>query len=160
VIYTLPMLTISMEKGTGVVTSVPSDSPDDYTSLRELKSKEPYRRKLNLNDDWVMPFDPVPILQTSKGNLCAPTIVEELKIVSPKDRDNLEKAKETCYKLGFYEGVLIVGEHAGQKVEAVKDKIREALLQSGQAIKYAEPAKEVISRSGDVCVVALTDQWF
>lgn len=29
-IYTLPLLTISMKKGTGVVTSVPSDSPDDY----------------------------------------------------------------------------------------------------------------------------------
>jgi len=160
VIYTLPMFTISMDKGTGVVTSVPSDSPDDYTSLRELKTKEPFRRKLNLNDDWVMPFDPVPILQTSKGDLCAPTVVEEMKIVSPKDRDNLEKAKETCYKLGFYEGVLLVGEHAGQKVESVKDKIREALFQSGQAIKYAEPANKVVSRSGDVCVVALTDQWF
>ena len=27
-IYTLPLLTISMGKGTGVVTSVPSDAPD------------------------------------------------------------------------------------------------------------------------------------
>lgn len=29
-VYTLPLLTISMNKGTGVVTSVPSDSPDDF----------------------------------------------------------------------------------------------------------------------------------
>jgi len=28
-VYALPMTTISMEKGTGIVTSVPSDSPDD-----------------------------------------------------------------------------------------------------------------------------------
>lgn len=42
-IYTLPMLTIKEDKGTGVVTSVPSDSPDDYAALRDLKNKEPLR---------------------------------------------------------------------------------------------------------------------
>lgn len=28
------------------------------------------------------------------------------------------------------------------------------------AFKYMEPEKVVVSRSGDDCVVALTDQWF
>lgn len=32
-IYVLPLLTILTNKGTGIVTSVPSDSPDDYTAL-------------------------------------------------------------------------------------------------------------------------------
>ena len=36
IVYALPMLTISMTKGTGIVTSVPSDSPDDYAALRDL----------------------------------------------------------------------------------------------------------------------------
>lgn len=40
VIYTLPMLTIKDDKGTGVVTSVPSDAPDDYAALRDLQKKE------------------------------------------------------------------------------------------------------------------------
>jgi len=31
---------------------------------------------------------------------------------------------------------------------------------SGQAIIYSEPEKRVMSRSGDECVVALTDQWY
>ena len=31
------MLTIKYNKGTGVVTSVPSDSPDDYAALTDLK---------------------------------------------------------------------------------------------------------------------------
>lgn len=35
-VYALPMMTISMEKGTGIVTSVPSDSPDDWATLRDL----------------------------------------------------------------------------------------------------------------------------
>lgn len=42
-IYTLPMMTIKEDKGTGVVTSVPSDSPDDYAALRDLKNKAPLR---------------------------------------------------------------------------------------------------------------------
>lgn len=39
-VYTLPMLSITSTKGTGVVTSVPSDSPDDFTTLRDLKNKK------------------------------------------------------------------------------------------------------------------------
>jgi leucyl-tRNA synthetase len=31
------------DKGTGVVTSVPSDSPDDWAALRDLKNKQPFR---------------------------------------------------------------------------------------------------------------------
>lgn len=33
IVYVLPLLTILTNKGTGIVTSVPSDSPDDYTAL-------------------------------------------------------------------------------------------------------------------------------
>ncbi|KAM3567148.1 hypothetical protein VYU27_010701, partial [Nannochloropsis oceanica] len=50
-VYTLPLLTISMGKGTGVVTSVPSDAPDDYVALRELRDKPDYRSKFNLTDE-------------------------------------------------------------------------------------------------------------
>lgn len=38
-LYVLPLLTISMGKGTGVVTSVPSDAPDDWVALEEFKNK-------------------------------------------------------------------------------------------------------------------------
>ena len=37
----------------GVVTSVPSDSPDDYTALQELKSKPKLREKFHVEDAWV-----------------------------------------------------------------------------------------------------------
>lgn len=37
------MMNISMSKGTGVVTSVPSDSPDDYAALTDLKNKKAFR---------------------------------------------------------------------------------------------------------------------
>lgn len=34
------MLTIKEDKGTGIVTSVPSDSPDDYAALMDLKKNK------------------------------------------------------------------------------------------------------------------------
>lgn len=52
-IYTLPMLTISTKKTTGVVTSVPSDSPDDYAALMDLKNKPELRKKFGVKDEWV-----------------------------------------------------------------------------------------------------------
>src|SRR5690606_8094080 len=45
VVYVLPMMSIKEDKGTGVVTSVPSDSPDDYAALQDLKNKKPMREK-------------------------------------------------------------------------------------------------------------------
>jgi leucyl-tRNA synthetase len=44
-VYALPLLTISMKKGTGVVTSVPSDAPDDWAALRDLKNKPAVRAR-------------------------------------------------------------------------------------------------------------------
>jgi leucyl-tRNA synthetase len=64
-IYTLPLLTISMGKGTGVVTSVPSDAPDDYVALKELQDKPLWREKFGLTAEMVEPFEVVPIIGTS-----------------------------------------------------------------------------------------------
>lgn len=58
-VYALPMLTIKSDKGTGVVTSVPSDSPDDYAALNDLKQKKALREKYSLPDHTVLPFEPV-----------------------------------------------------------------------------------------------------
>ncbi|OTF82933.1 hypothetical protein BLA29_010952, partial [Euroglyphus maynei] len=55
-VYALPMMTIKEDKGTGVVTSVPSDSPDDHAALTDLKNKEALRSKYNITDEMVLPF--------------------------------------------------------------------------------------------------------
>ena len=49
--------------GTGVVTSVPTDSPDDFTNLQALKTKFSYYKNLyGLKEEWVMPFEAIEII--------------------------------------------------------------------------------------------------
>lgn len=161
VIYTLPMLTIKEDKGTGVVTCVPSDSPDDYAALTDLQKKQPFREKYGLTDEMVLPYKPLPIIEVpGLGNLSAVTVCEKLKVQSQNDRDKLLEAKELVYLKGFYDGVLLVGEFAGKKVQDVKKDLRQYLVDRNEADTYYEPEKTIISRSADECVVALCDQWY
>lgn len=160
-VYVLPMLSILMNKGTGVVTSVPSDSPDDYAVLTEFKKKQPLREKFGLKDEQVLPFDPVSIIEIpGYSTLSAEKAYEEFKIKSMNDKDKLKEAKEKVYTLGFYDGVLLVGPHAGKKVQEAKPLVKQDLINANQACVYYEPESEVVSRSREVCIVALTDQWY
>lgn len=161
VIYTLPMLTIKEDKGTGIVTSVPSDSPDDYAALTDLQKKQPFREKYGLTDEMVLPYKPIPIIEVPElGNLSAVTMCERLKVQSQNDREKLLEAKEFVYLKGFYDGVLLVGEFAGRKVQDVKKDLKAYLVSRNEADTYYEPEKTIISRSNDECVVALCDQWY
>ncbi|CAG0889606.1 unnamed protein product [Cyprideis torosa] len=160
-VYTLPMLTVKADKGTGVVTSVPSDSPDDFAALRDLKNKAPLRERYGIKDEMVLPFDPVPIINIpGLGDLAACKVVEDMKIVSQNDKEKLQEAKELVYLKGFYDGTMIVGDYKGKGVQEVKKTIQKELVREGQAVIYYEPEKPIVSRSGDDCVVALCDQWF
>uniref|UniRef100_A0A914DLD1 leucine--tRNA ligase n=1 Tax=Acrobeloides nanus TaxID=290746 RepID=A0A914DLD1_9BILA len=160
-VYALPMLTIKDEKGTGVVTSVPSDAPDDLAALNDLKKKKPLREKYNITDEMVMPYVPIPIIDIPEyGNLAAVTMVEKLKIESQNEKEKLEEAKREVYLKGFYDGIMLVGEYKGRKTADVKKLIQEDLIKKNLAVKYVEPEKTIISRSGDECVVALCDQWY
>mmetsp|Transcript_17368 Transcript_17368/g.48365 ORF Transcript_17368/g.48365 Transcript_17368/m.48365 type:complete len:1080 (-) Transcript_17368:364-3603(-) len=160
-VYVLPLLTILMNKGTGVVTSVPSDSPDDYTALMDLKNKPKLREKYSIKDEWVMPFQVVPIIEIPEfGNMAAVKVCEDLKIKSQNDTAKLAEAKGMVYLKGFTDGVMITGPHNGKKVSDAKPIIKQEMIDANLAMAYSEPEKTVMSRSGDECVVALTDQWY
>ncbi|MCJ1309094.1 cytosolic leucyl tRNA synthetase [Agyrium rufum] len=153
----LPMESVLATKGTGVVTSVPSDSPDDYATVKDLAKKAEY---YGIKKEWAELEIP-PIIETpSYGNLTAQFLVEKMKINSPKDAKQLAEAKDLAYKEGFYKGKLLIGKYKGEAVEVAKPKVRQDLIQSGEAFEYAEPNGFVKSRSGDECVTAYLGQWF
>eukprot|EP00049_Salpingoeca_infusionum_P002346 m.55813 g.55813 ORF g.55813 m.55813 type:complete len:1063 (-) comp11522_c0_seq2:275-3463(-) len=161
VVYVLPMMTVKASKGTGVVTSVPSDAPADYIALEDLKKKEKLREKFGITDEMVMPFELIPIIDCpGLGTLAGQAACEKYKINSQNDAKKLEDAKEEVYKKGFYEGTMVIGECKGEPVQDAKPKIQDKLLAEGLAFTYQEPEKKIVSRSGDECVVALADQWF
>ena len=160
-VYTLPLLTISMYKGTGVVTSVPSDAPDDYVALKTLQDKPDYAEKFGITTDMVDPFQVVPIIEIEGyGDASAVFMCEKLKIKSSKDKAKLTQAKDETYLKGFTMGVMKVGPYAGEKVSTAKPKIKEEMIAAGQAHLYFEPESRVVSRTNDECVVAATDQWY
>ena len=153
----LPMESVLATKGTGVVTSVPSDSPDDYATVTDLAKKAEY---YGIQKEWAQ-LEILPIIQTpSYGNITAKFLVEKMKINSPKDAKQLAEAKDLAYKEGYYKGKMLIGDYKGQSVESAKPKVREALIKSGDAFEYAEPNGHVVSRSADECVTAYLGQWF
>ena len=164
-VYLLPLPTISMKKGTGIVTSVPSDAPDDFAMLRDIQQKEKIRSDYGISEEMVVPFDPVPVIQIpGYSNMAALDMVEKFKINSHKDKAQLAKAKDEVYLKGFYDGVMITNSEEldvnGKTVQEAKPIVRKHLVETGQALIYLEPEGMVISRSGDECVVALCEQYY
>lgn len=158
-VYVLPMFCVSASKGTGIVTSVPSDSPDDFAALSDLREKPALRKKYEIPDDAI--FAPQPVISTEAyGEMIAPALISKLGIKSQNDRDALLKAKEVAYAEAYYRGTMLTGPYKGESVQVAKPKVRRDLIAAKLAIVYWEPEGLVISRSGDECVVALTDQWY
>ena len=158
-VYLFPMETISMTKGTGIVTSVPSDSPDDFINLLMFKNNEKLRKKWGITENMI--FDPVHIIRLEGfSDLPAKDMIDKYQIKSPKDKDKLQKAKEEVYSSGFYKGIIDIGKYKGQLIKDIKDKLKEELIKKGEADTYFEPEGLVKNRMGEECVVALVDQWY
>ena len=103
----------------------------------------------------------IPIIHIPEfGDKSAEKVCHDLKIKSQNDKEKLAEAKRMTYLKGFTDGTMIVGEFSGRKVQEAKPLIKSKLLEEGTAVLYSEPEKKVMSRSGDECVVALTDQWY
>lgn len=159
-VYVLPLVTITMDKGTGVVTSVPSDAPDDFAAFNEYKNDPKKREFYGIDAKWVEGIDVVPIIDIPEyGNTIAVKLCIDMKVGGQKDKQKLNDAKEIAYKQGFNFGVFTIGAHAGKKVKEVKDIIKQEMIDRNEACIYYEPEQKVISRTLDECIVAKVDQW-
>jgi len=133
------METISMEKGTGIVTSVPSDAPDDWAALRDFQEntkigKVGLRDKYGVKEEWVKPFAPIPIIEIpGYSTLSALKACDEFKVKNHTEVKKLKAAKKEVYLDGFYKGIFITGMCNGERVETAKDKVRNHMLENNLA---------------------------
>jgi leucyl-tRNA synthetase len=160
----LPSSFIDQGLGTGIVTSVPSDAPDDYVALRDLQRDDRLLARYHLDAERVRTIRPVSIIRTPGwGPLPGVESVERFGIANQSEREKLEKAKAEVYKSGFYQGVLNenCGPYAGMRVETAKEEIRKELTSKGQADSMYEPSGVVICRCMTRAIVKVVDnQWF
>ncbi|CAK9072494.1 unnamed protein product [Durusdinium trenchii] len=120
-VHILPLPTIKMDKGTGIVTSVPSDSPDDFAAYMDLMKSDKKREYYGVKKEWVEPFDLIPIIDVEIDGevraMAAQYVCEKLGVQSINDRVKLAEAHDTCYKLGFDKGIMSLGPFKGQPVK-------------------------------------------
>ncbi|RZN50451.1 leucine--tRNA ligase [archaeon] len=151
-------------KGTGIVTSVPSDAPDDWIGLHDLQNDPEELEKYGLSHEDIASIEPIAIIRSKGwGPLPAKEICEKMGIESQLDREKLTKAKKEIYKSGFYTGVMNdnCGEYAGMSVEDAKEAIKQMLIDQGRADKMYEPSGEVVCRCLSPCTVKIVrDQYF
>ncbi|KHJ87560.1 hypothetical protein OESDEN_12664 [Oesophagostomum dentatum] len=127
-----------------VVTSVPSDSPDDYAALTDLEKKTLIEKYGITDEIFHVPIIDIPGLR----NLAAADMCRKLKIESQNEKDKLEEAK---ILKGFYDGVVIVGKYAGQKTADVKKLIQTDMIAEGlhQEVDFGGTLSHLVTSSID-----------
>lgn len=159
---------VDPDVGTGLVTSCPSDAPDDWNSLQIAKANPELTEKYGIPKDIVDAVVPVSIISIKGyGDFPAQSIIEKMKIPSVKDpakfRELMDEAKKQVYKDGYHMGVMkdVCGEFSGMRVEEAKDKIQQAMLASKEAEIFRDLTEEVVCRCGQrVHIKRIDDQWF
>ncbi|MGI6472497.1 MAG: leucine--tRNA ligase [Candidatus Methanomethylophilaceae archaeon] len=163
IIPILPATFVDPEVGTGMVTSVPSDSPDDYINLKYIKDHPEEYKKYGIEEELIASIEPISIIDIEGySEFSAKDVIEEMGITGPDD-PKLEEAKKKIYRDGFHSGVMNAssGSYAGMRVEEAKEKMRDAMLESGEAVLLHDLSEEVVCRCGEnVRVKRIDDQWF
>ena len=158
-----PASFVNPDVGTGLVTSVPSDAPDDWISLEAIRKNPEMITKYGLSRDILENTVPVSIIEMKGyGEFPAKDIIDRLGIKEPGD-PKLVDAKHIVYKDGFHTGKMkeICGEFAGLRVQEAQEKMKLAMIEAGEADVFYDLTEEVICRCGArVHIKRIDDQWF
>ncbi len=154
--------------GTGLVTSVPSDAPSDWDALEAVKRNPDLVSVYNIPQDVIDSVEPISIISIKGyGDFPAKDIIDKMKISEIKDpekfKEAMEEAKKVVYKDGYHMGRMkdICGEFAGMRVEEAKDKMKQAMIDAGEADLFRDLTLEVVCRCGrTVHIKRIDDQWF
>jgi leucyl-tRNA synthetase len=152
---TIPIIAnkkVSMLKGTGIVGSVPGHSIFDYEHY-VVYSKD--------NDN----YDGNDIHGVIEVNGDAEYCKNQMKAEfgKKKKKQKLNDLNIVIYKQEHGPDAVMsdrANEYCGQHPTIARENIRNDLINSNALFPYYEPESTVVSRSGDECIVCLTDQWF
>ena len=90
--------------GTGLVTSVPSDAPDDWISLEAVKKDPALKERYGLSQELIDSVVPISIIEMKGyGDFPAKDMIDKLGIKQPGD-PKLVEAKKQVYKDGYHMG--------------------------------------------------------
>lgn len=149
--------------GTGLVTSCPSDAPDDWISLEAVKKDPEMISKYGLTQELIDSVVPISIIDIEGyGEFPAKTIIDKLGITAPGD-PKLVEAKKQVYKDGYHMGKMkpICTEVVGMPVDRAKDRMKEIMIDANEADVFYDLTEEVICRCGKkVYIKRIDDQWF
>lgn len=131
---------VDPDNATGVVYSVPGHAIYDYYYVKRLG--------INVKIKKVIAIDNIS--------------VEKLLEKYGSDEKSLKEATQELYKSEFYNGLLInSGDYSGLSVQEAREKIKNDLIRSGNAIIIYETSRKAITRSGSKVIVAVINgQWF
>ena len=150
--------------GSGLVSSVPSDAPDDWQGLVDLQNDPALCAKWGLDHEYIEKIEPLAIIDSGElGTLPAPKVCREMGVRNQLERRKLEAAKQQVYQAGFAQGTMLAscGAYAGLPVEQARERVRDDLVAQGEALLFYELTGPVKSRWLTDCTVKVVeDQWF
>lgn len=162
-IVILPSSFCDSDVASGIVTSVPSDSPQDFVALKELQENKELCEKYGLDWKKIRKIEIIPIIETKEfGNRSAEKVVEQMDIKNQND-PKLEEAIQIVYKAGYHTGVMNknCGKYSGTPVSEAKELVRKELLEKEKADIFYETSRKALCRCGGKVIIAkLRDQWF
>lgn len=132
-------------EGTGVVMSVPAHAPLDYLAMRDLGIEE-LKQVIEVK---------------GYGKYPAKEIVEKLGVKNQND-PKAKDATKIIYTVEAHEGRMVVSPYVGMLAIEAKEKIKQDLINKGDAFVFWHIANgPILSRAGDTVVVKIVkDQWF
>ncbi|VBB18255.1 cytoplasmic leucyl-tRNA synthetase [Yasminevirus sp. GU-2018] len=154
-------LKVDSTKGTGIVMSVPSDSPIDYLGYICADVENKYGNRIRsivtvTHSDYT-------------GSMMAPDLIDKVKVEKKTDtvsthrvysvpQKDMASIKEFCYITSATVSSMIVGPYKGQTITVARNSI--SVDNPSKIFCYYEPDQDAYSRSGDRLIVAKMDQWF
>ena len=163
-ILLLPADFVDPKNATGVVMSVPGHAPYDYVALENIKKEPQKLKQYGITAEDINSVKPISLIEVKEySDIPAADAVKKMNIHEQTD-PKLEDATKEVYRHEFHNGKMKpnTSKYAGMMVAEAKDKVKQDLIQEGNATTMYELLnRPVFCRCKTECIVKIVrDQWF